>query len=244
MRTTEASDRGRTLLAKPANPACSEIQMQSELYRSAAKSSPADLSEIRDRRIRVGLRELRVIRQVEEISRKGEARLFPGGDFEILLQGEIKIVDAWIPDIREVARRVPKGLGDIEWTRQVHQPGRWAGPREVECTRIKPVIGGLVEARRKRIADHHGTIRQHACAIAESIRIVRNPKWRTTADRVDGARPPSAEHLAPNATVEPFLSRPKRQFHNRGEREARRYIAGADRAVCPAVVKVLPQYVE
>src|SRR6266705_5922017 len=113
MRTTEASDRGRTLLAKPANPACSEIQMQSELYRPAAKSSPADLSEIRDRRIRVGLRELWVIRQVEEISRKGKARLFSGRDFEILLQGEVKIIQAEILDIRKVARRVHKGLGDI-----------------------------------------------------------------------------------------------------------------------------------
>src|SRR5947209_1954794 len=175
-----------------------------------------------------------MIRQVEKIRRKCKAHLLPGRDFEILLQGEVKIVDARISDIGEVARRVPKGLVDIEWTRQIHQATRWTRPGEVECARVKPVARGLVEARRKRIADHHGTIRQHSRAIAESIGIVRNPERRTTADRVDGARPPSAEHLAPNAAVEPFLPRPKRQFHNRGEREARWYIAGADRALGPA----------
>src|SRR6266705_2479676 len=240
MRTTEASDRGRTLLAKPANPACSEIQMQSELYRSAAKSSPADLSEIRDRRIRVGLRELRVIRQVEEISRKGEARLFPGGNFEILLQGEVKIVDARISDIGEVARRVPKGLVHIEGTRQVHQPGRWARPREVEGARVKPVAWCLLEARGKRIADHHGTIRQHARTVAESIGIIRDSERRTIANSIDCAHAPSAEYLTSDAAVEPFLTRSKGKFHNRGERQARRYIARADRALCPAVIEVLP----
>src|SRR6266571_3899246 len=154
-----------------------------------------------------------MIRQVEKIRRKRKAGLLPERDLEILLQGEIKIVDPRIPDIGEVARRVPKGLVDIEWSRQIHQvrrwARRWAGPREVECTCIKPVIGRLSEARRKRIADHHGTIRQHPRAIAESIGIVRNPEWRTTADGVDGARPPAAEYLAPNATVEPFLPRAK-----------------------------------
>ena len=231
---------GPSFLAKSTPNARSEIQVQSKLGRPAVERRPTDLSEVRDRRIGVRLRELRVIRQVEEIRRKRKAHLLPRRDLEIFLQGEVKIIDPRIPDVGEVARRVPKGLVDVEWTRQIYQATRWTRPGEVECARVKPVARGLVEARRKRIADHHGTIRQHSRAVAESIGIVRNPEWRTTADRVDGARPPSAEHLAPNATVEPFPPRPKRQFNNRGEREARRYIAGADRALGPAVLEVLP----
>ena len=162
-------------LPKSTPNARSEIKVQSKLGRPAVERGPADLSEVRDPRIGVGLRELRVIRQVEEIRRERKAHLLPSRDLEILLQGEVKIVDAGISDIGEVARRIPKGLVDIEWTRQIYQATRWTRPGEVECARVKPVARGLLEARRERIADHHGTIRQHSRAVAESIGIVRNP---------------------------------------------------------------------
>src|SRR6266436_6524380 len=104
-----------------------------------------------------------MIRQVEKVRRKREAGLLPDRDLEILLQGEVKIVDARIPDRGEVARRVPKRLVDVEWTRQIHQvrrwARRWAGPREVECAAVEPVGYCLMETRRQRVADHHRAIR-------------------------------------------------------------------------------------
>src|SRR5206468_12767382 len=135
------------------------------------------------------------------------------------LHREIEIVDARIPDIREVARRIAKCLLRVGRSGWSGQPRRRAVAREIECAGVKPVLYSLIEARRKRVADHHGTIRQSVRGSAISIIVVQDTERRPAAYRVDGARTPAAEHLPGDTPVEPSLPRTERKFHDRSDRQ-------------------------
>src|SRR5574341_676078 len=124
-----------------------------------------------------------MIWRIEEIRAELEARLFAGGNPEVLLHGKIEIVDTWIPNRREVTRRVAKRLQGVEWPRWSQQPRRRAIPREIERVLVKPVIDRLIETRGKRIGQHHWTIGGRVRRIAVSVAVVQDPERRTAADR-------------------------------------------------------------
>src|SRR4029450_8206953 len=126
--------------------------------------------------------------QVEEIRLEGQLGLLSQGKFKVLLYREIQIVDARITNIRVISRRIAERLVDVEWPSGSQQTGSWAGSRKIKCLVVEPKIRASLGTRnRSWVPDQHRTVRKHVSAIAISICVVDDSKWRTCADSVDCA---------------------------------------------------------
>ena len=101
------------LLKKHGFRRASEIHVEAQLHGAVVYRRAENSSEVRGCWIGRCLAELRVIEQIEEVRAKTQASLVSTCEAEVLLEREVDIVDAGVPDIREVPRTVSKGLGRI-----------------------------------------------------------------------------------------------------------------------------------
>jgi len=112
----------------------SEIEVQSELDDSVGKVRRrlADRSEatttlshadvlrmVACRRVSIRFSELSMVRQVEEVRRENQTRLLPSRDLELLLQGEVKVINPRVPEVRVKTRSVAKRFGNVATSGQI-----------------------------------------------------------------------------------------------------------------------------
>src|SRR5918994_7631917 len=122
-----------------------EEQMQPQLHDAVRDRGPRDPSEVRVERIRDRLGELRVIQRVEQVRPELEPPRLAARQPEVLLDGQVQVIRPWIPDVREVPRRVAERLRRIAGTRRPYQAWRRARAGEVERVAVEPGGGCLLE---------------------------------------------------------------------------------------------------
>ena len=208
----------------------SKKQMQSELHGAIGYRRPRDSAEAAIQRIRDRLGELGMIQQIEEIRAKLQPARVADGKPDVLLQREVEIVHARIPDIRKVTRRIAERFLWIARPARCGQPGRRTRPGEVERVPIEPGRRRLVEPVRQRFADQIRPVRQGVRRVAVAVRVVGDAERRSAAHRVHAGRAPAADDVARHAVVHPTLARTKRQFRDARDRQSSGDVSRADRS--------------
>src|SRR5438067_2606497 len=134
-----------------------EVEVQSELNdailieRRAADCSKssgvlrAGGGKIAYRRVPNRFCELRMVREIKDRRFKCQFGLFSDWNFEIFLEIEVEIVNAWVTNVCIEPRRIAKCFGNVAAAERrrgsrIDQSRSRAGPGEVRCLVVEPEI--------------------------------------------------------------------------------------------------------